>query len=177
MILRLTSFQFNALSRGNHRLNSPYKKDFTRHIWGIESRKVVTGNSVTLLTTTGIFASKYRRFSFNTVIFYEVFNPENSCNNTYSSNKPKSYILLFVCCCDREFQFLSVPTHSRLLLSVSTSHILRSQPTIVFGLQLMSRDQNAGRTRNIKTDNRSFETVEEFKYLGTTVTNQHTIEE
>jgi len=28
---------------------------------------------------------------------------------------------------------------------------------------VMSRDQNAGRTRNIKTDNSSFEMVEEFK--------------
>jgi len=31
---------------------------------------------------------------------------------------------------------------------------------------VMSRDQNAGRSHNMKTDNRSFETVEEFKYLG-----------
>jgi len=33
---------------------------------------------------------------------------------------------------------------------------------------VMSRDQNAGRSHNIKTDNTSFEWVEEFKYLGTT---------
>jgi len=31
-----------------------------------------------------------------------------------------------------------------------------------------SRDQNAGRSQCIKTDNRTFERVEEFKYLGTT---------
>jgi len=36
----------------------------------------------------------------------------------------------------------------------------------------MSRDQNAGRTHNIKIDNSSFERVEEFKYSGTTLTNQ-----
>jgi len=30
-----------------------------------------------------------------------------------------------------------------------------------------SRDQNAGRSHNMKIDNRSFERVEEFKYLGT----------
>jgi len=30
---------------------------------------------------------------------------------------------------------------------------------------VMSRDQNAGRSYNIKTDNSSFERVEEFKYL------------
>jgi hypothetical protein len=41
----------------------------------------------------------------------------------------------------------------------------------------MSRDQNAGRTHSIKIDNNSFERVEEFKYLGTTLTNQHNIQE
>ena len=42
---------------------------------------------------------------------------------------------------------------------------------------VMSRDQNAGRSHNIKTDNRSFERAEEFKYLGTTLTNQNSIQE
>jgi len=42
---------------------------------------------------------------------------------------------------------------------------------------VMSRDQNAGRTHNMKVDNRSFERVEEFKYLGTTLTNQNCIQE
>jgi len=32
-----------------------------------------------------------------------------------------------------------------------------------------SRDQNAGRSHNTKSDNRSFERVEEFKYLETTL--------
>jgi hypothetical protein len=32
----------------------------------------------------------------------------------------------------------------------------------------MSRDRNAGRSQNTKIENGSFETVEEFKYLGTT---------
>jgi hypothetical protein len=43
------------------------------------------------------------------------------------------------------------------------------------GLEVMSRDQNAGRSHNIKTDNSSFERVE-FKYLGTTLTNQNSIQ-
>ena len=38
-----------------------------------------------------------------------------------------------------------------------------------------SRDQNAGRSHSIKTDNCSFERVEEFKYLATTLTNQNYI--
>ena len=42
---------------------------------------------------------------------------------------------------------------------------------------VMSRDQNAGRTHSMKTDNSSFERVDEFKYLGTTLTNQNSIQE
>ena len=42
---------------------------------------------------------------------------------------------------------------------------------------VMSRDQNAGPSHNIKIDNSSFESVEEFKYLGTTVTNQNSMQE
>ena len=42
---------------------------------------------------------------------------------------------------------------------------------------VMSRDQNAGRSHSIKMDNSSFERVEEFKYLGTTLTNQNSIQE
>jgi hypothetical protein len=34
----------------------------------------------------------------------------------------------------------------------------------------------AGRSHSVKTDNSSFERVEEFKYLGTTVTNQNFIQ-
>ena len=43
----------------------------------------------------------------------------------------------------------------------------------------MSRDQNAGRSHSMKTDNTrsSFERVEEFKYLGTTLTNKNSIQQ
>ena len=34
--------------------------------------------------------------------------------------------------------------------------------------KVMSRDQNAGRSHKLKTDNSSFQKVKEFKYLGTT---------
>ena len=37
---------------------------------------------------------------------------------------------------------------------------------------VMSRDQNAGRNHNVRIDNSTFERVEGFKYLGTTLTNQ-----
>ena len=42
---------------------------------------------------------------------------------------------------------------------------------------VMSRDQNAGRNHSVRTDNSIFERVEEFKYLGTTLTNQNSIPE
>ena len=42
---------------------------------------------------------------------------------------------------------------------------------------VMSRDQNAGRCHNIKIDNSAVERVKEFECLGTTLTNQNSIQE
>jgi len=42
---------------------------------------------------------------------------------------------------------------------------------------IMSRDQNAGRSHNMKIGNSSFERVEELIYLGTTLLNQNSIQE
>jgi len=42
---------------------------------------------------------------------------------------------------------------------------------------VMSRDQNAGRSHNIKIDNRALEMVEEFKYFGTTLKIKSSIQE
>jgi len=42
---------------------------------------------------------------------------------------------------------------------------------------VMSRDQNAGQIQSVRIDNSTFERVEEFKYLGTTLTNQNSIAE
>jgi len=42
---------------------------------------------------------------------------------------------------------------------------------------VMSRDRNAGRSHNIKIDNSSFGKTEEFKYVGTNLTNQNSIQE
>ena len=41
----------------------------------------------------------------------------------------------------------------------------------------MSRDQNAGRSYSMKTDNSPCERVEQFKSLGKTLTNQNSIQE
>jgi hypothetical protein len=38
---------------------------------------------------------------------------------------------------------------------------------------VISRNQNAGQNHNIKVDNKSFERVEQFKCLGTNLTNRN----
>jgi hypothetical protein len=43
--------------------------------------------------------------------------------------------------------------------------------------KVMSRNRNAGRSQNLKIDNSSIERVEEFKYLGKTLTDQNSIQE
>jgi len=42
---------------------------------------------------------------------------------------------------------------------------------------VMSRDQKVGRRHSMKIDNSSFQRVEQFKYLGKTLTNQNSIAE
>jgi hypothetical protein len=42
---------------------------------------------------------------------------------------------------------------------------------------VMSQDQNAGQSHNVKMDNGCFERVEEFKYLGTTLMDQNSVQE
>jgi hypothetical protein len=42
---------------------------------------------------------------------------------------------------------------------------------------LLSRHQSVGQNYDIKIDNRCFENVAQFKYLGTTVTNENLIQE
>jgi hypothetical protein len=41
----------------------------------------------------------------------------------------------------------------------------------------MSRDQDVGRNHSIKTDTSSFKRLEEFKYLGTTLTYKNYVQE
>ena len=41
----------------------------------------------------------------------------------------------------------------------------------------MPREQNAGRIHSVRIDNSTFDRVDDFKYLGTTLTNQNSIAE
>jgi len=42
---------------------------------------------------------------------------------------------------------------------------------------VMSPDRNAGKSHGMKINNRSFGRLEEFKYLGTALTNQNSMQE
>ena len=42
---------------------------------------------------------------------------------------------------------------------------------------VMSRDQIAGRSQNIKTDDNFFERVVEFRFFSTTLMNQNSVQE
>jgi hypothetical protein len=109
-ILMLRSFQFNALSRGNQRPNLPYKKTWRDTFGGIRSTSVATRNSATLLLEPSLLNID---ISLTTIIFYKYLFT-TSCNITSSRNKPRSLLHITVSCCGLEFQFLGVPTHSRL---------------------------------------------------------------
>jgi len=61
-----------------------------------------------------------------------------------------------------------------------------AEPTMEIGLEVsadktkymvMSQVQNAGRIHSVRIDNNTLEKVEEFRYLGTTLTNQNSIAE
>jgi len=68
-------------------------------------------------------------------------------------------------------------------LGGSVHTIKKNTEHLVDGLEVnakcivMNRDQNAGRNHSIKLENSSFESVEDFKYLGTILTNQNCIQE
>ena len=62
-------------------------------------------------------------------------------------------------------------------LLVATKEIGLKVNTDKTKYMVMSRDWNAGRGHSVKIDNNSTERVEEFKYLGTTLTDQNSIQE
>ena len=65
-------------------------------------------------------------------------------------------------------------TEALLIASKKTGLQVNAEKT---KYMVMSRDENAGQNGYIQIGNESFETVEQFKYLGTTLTNQNSIHE
>ena len=73
-----------------------------------------------------------------------------------------------------------MPENSCIILytgDIDFARILFHLKSVLSKYMVMSRDQNAGWSHSMRIDNRSFERVEEFKYLGTTLTYQNSIQE
>jgi hypothetical protein len=65
-----------------------------------------------------------------------------------------------------------------MIKQINTKRLYESVFLLMFVIIVFqSRDQNAGQNSNIQIGNKSSETVEECKYLGTTLTNQNSIYE
>jgi hypothetical protein len=69
----------------------------------------------------------------------------------------------------------SVHTINTETLIVTSKEICLEVKAVETKIKVMFRDQNAGRIYNIKIGNSSCERVEEFKYLGTSLSNQNSI--
>ena len=80
-----------------------------------------------------------------------------------------------------DFNILGVSVHTvkeiALALVVASKEIGLEVSADKTKYMVMSRDQNTRRSHGIKTDNSSFEMLEEFRYLGTTLTNQNSVQE
>ena len=86
---------------------------------------------------------------------------------------------LLVCAADvnilgRTVHTIKKCTESLVVVSKENGLGVNADKTKYMGTYL---DQNTGRSQNIKTDNGSFERVEEFKYLGKTLMYQNFIQE
>ena len=83
---------------------------------------------------------------------------------------------------------IPIPRHKHVLSFIGSAHTVKKNAealvaaTKEIGLEVnahktkymtVSRDQNAGRIHSMKMDNSPIEIVEEFKYLGTSLTNQN----
>jgi len=86
------------------------------------------------------------------------------------------YLSLFVGKSVQSIPYTPVTLRSILILSSIVLLGLEVNPDKT-KYMVMSRDQNAGRSQNLKIDNRSFEVVEELKHLETALTNHSSIQE
>ena len=83
------------------------------------------------------------------------------------------YIHIYVCVCI----YIYICVCMYVALVVATKEIGIEVNADKTKYMIMSRDKNAGRSHSMKTDNSSMERVEEFKYLGTTLTHKNSIQE
>ena len=82
--------------------------------------------------------------------------------------------MLMMLICSVKAYILRKNTQALAIASKETGLKVNAEKT---KYMVMSRDQNAGQNGYIQIGNKSFETVEQFKYLRTTLTNQNSIHE
>ena len=70
----------------------------------------------------------------------------------------------------QKFACYKVETEASLAASMESGQEVNADKT---KCMVMFRDQNAGRSQNIKIDTSSFEMVEVFKYMGTNLKNHN----
>jgi len=92
-------------------------------------------------------------------------------NNGYA-NAPQYYLYTYTACLVNILWF-----YLRHELYLSNREIGLEVSADKTKYMVMCRDQNAGRIHSVRIHNSTFERVEELKYLGTTLTNQHSIAE
>jgi hypothetical protein len=81
-------------------------------------------------------------------------------------------VLSAACAESSEFWYCKpITTHILIYTPILFHASLCQAFNMCYLFRVMSRYQNAGQNNNIKRGNKSFETVEQFKYLVTTLTN------
>ena len=107
----LRSFQFNALSCKNQSPNLPYEKALRDTIGGFSLRQLPPGNFATLLLEPSLLNID---ISLTTRLYFTCIYSEPAVTTHLPLTNQKNYLHIIVCCCGLEFQFSSVPAHSRL---------------------------------------------------------------
>ena len=128
--------------------------------WGL------TNFELAFLTTTFYYSVLLRKYIFLSV---------SACICTVSRDL-EIFLYLSIILQGTDASLHTVKENAEALL-VATKEIGLEVNADKTKYMVMSRDRNAGRGHSVKTDNSSIERVEEFIYLGTTLTYQNSIQE
>jgi hypothetical protein len=110
---------------------------------------------------------EYVSVPFNSLLILLAGSRTRTNECARNSFPPPSCLCLFI---------ISIPMYFRLETLTDASKEVGLEVNVEkTKYTLVSGDQNAGQNWEIKIGNRSFENVSQFKYLGTTVTDQNLI--
>ena len=102
----------------------------------------------------------------------------DSCILSKMKNNPKCFSRQrLLCSKENKYYWFTYVKENAEALVVATKEIGLEVNADKTKYMVTSREQTAGLSHTMKVDNRSIEWVEEFKYLGTALTNQNSIQE